>query len=487
MSARGAAVMIERLASRRERVVGARHSAPLEILVVDDDQATRLSLVYALADAGHHVTEAADGQEAEALGAERAFDVAILDVRLPKIDGLAVFRKLRQSSPTTAVILMTAFATVSDAVASLRSGAYDYVTKPFDPEEFTLRIIGHLAEHRALRQELEEARTLVASRDAGSPIVGSTPAMLKLIERIHMVAQTDAPALIVGETGTGKALVAHTVHARGPRKAAPFVAVNCSAFPEGLLEAELFGHSGGGPAPARAREGRFRAAEGGTLLLDEVSDLPLVAQAKLARVLESGLVQPLGEGPPVAVNVRVLACTTRDLRRLVAEGTFREDLYFRINVVDLELVPLRERRADLPLLLAHFLRRFYPGRVPPGITPRAWAALMAYGFPGNVREFAHAIERAVVLSHGSEIDLEHLPPEIAGRDGATTAAESAFRPLASALRAFEREHVEQAMRLASGARGRAAELLGISRKSLVEKLKAHGMLSATERRNDPPR
>jgi DNA-binding NtrC family response regulator len=224
-------MMVERLATKRSRESAPRHSVPLEILVVDDDQATRLSLSYALTDSGHRVTEAGDGEEALAIIAERAFDVAILDVRLPKVDGLTIFRRLRQRAPTTNVILMTAFATVPDAVASLRDGAYDYVTKPFDPEEFTLRIIGHIAEHRALKQELEEARKLVASREAGAPVIGHTPSMVQLIERINTVAQSEAPVLIAGESGTGKKLVAHTLHARGPRNNSPFVAVNCAAFP----------------------------------------------------------------------------------------------------------------------------------------------------------------------------------------------------------------------------------------------------------------
>jgi DNA-binding NtrC family response regulator len=454
---------------------------PLDILVVDDDQATRLSLSYALTDAGHRVTDACDGEEAIALVAERIFDVAILDVRLPKVDGLTIFRRLRQKSPSTSVILMTAFATVPDAVASLRDGAYDYVTKPFDPEEFSLRVIGHIAEHRALRQELEEARKLVASRDAGSPIIGHTPQMQQLIERINTVAQSDAPVLIRGESGTGKELVAHTIHARSPRKNQPFVAVNCAAFPETLIEAELFGHERGAFTGAvRKREGRFKAADGGTLLLDEVAEIPLPVQAKLLRVLEEGLIEPLGTNTAVPVNVRIVSATHRDLKELIAQGKFREDLYFRINVLDLNIPALRERRADLPLLMAHFLRRFYPGRVPPGIAPRAWAALMDYGFPGNVREFAHAIERAVVLAHGSEIDLEHLPSDITGTVKKESNPEDTFRPLGIMVKEFEKQYIVRALRLSGGSKSQAADLLGISRKNLWEKLKLHGISDVGE-------
>ena len=480
-------MMAERLSRPRTRATSQRHSVPLDILVVDDDQATRLSLTFALTDAGHKVTEACDGEEAIALVAERIFDVAILDVRLPKVDGLTIFRRLRQKSPSTSVILMTAFATVPDAVASLRDGAYDYVTKPFDPEEFSLRVIGHIAEHRALRQELEEARKLVASRDAGSPIIGHTPQMQQLIERINTVAQSDAPVLICGESGTGKELVAHTIHARSPRKNQAFVAVNCAAFPETLIEAELFGHERGAFTGAvRKREGRFKAADGGTLLLDEVAEIPLPVQAKLLRVLEEGVIEPLGTNNAVPVNVRIVSATHRDLKDLIAQGKFREDLYFRINVLDLNIPPLRDRRADLPLLMAHFLRRFYPGRVPPGIAPRAWAALMDYGFPGNVREFAHAIERAVVLAHGSEIDLEHLPSDIAGAGTETSRTEASFRPLGLMVKEFEKQYIVRALRLSGGSKGRAAELLGISRKNLWEKLKLHGISDGVESSDGRP-
>jgi len=479
-------MMAERASRPRTRQTSQRHSVPLDILVVDDDQATRLSLAYALTDAGHKVTEACDGEEAIALVAERIFDVAILDVRLPKVDGLTIFRRLRQRSPSTSVILMTAFATVPDAVGSLRDGAYDYVTKPFDPEEFSLRVIGHIAEHRALRQELEEARKMVASRDAGAPIIGHTPGMRQLIERISTVAQSDAPVLIRGESGTGKELVAHTLHARSPRKNAPFVAVNCAAFPEALIAAELFGHERGAFTGAvRAREGRFKLADGGTLLLDEVAELPLPVQAKLLRVLEDGVIEPLGTNVSVPVNVRAVSATHRDLKELIAQGKFREDLYLRINVLDLNIPPLRERRADMPLLVAHFLRRFYPGRVPPSIAPRAWAALMEYPFPGNVRELAHAVERSVVLSHGSEIDLEHLPADIAGSAAPSKPSDAGFRPLGVAMKEFEKQYLQRALRLATGGRAHVAELLGISRKYLLEKLKAHGIATEEDAEAQP--
>lgn len=469
-----AAMMIERLAKARPREAP-RHSVPLDILVVDDDQATRLSLAYALSDAGHHVSEASDGEEAIALASEHTFDVALLDVRLPKVDGLTIFRRLRMRAPTTAVILMTAFATIPDAVATLREGAYDYVTKPFDPEELTLRVIGHISEHVSLKRELEEARRVVASRDAGSPIVGHTPSMISLVERVNTVAQSDAPVLVSGESGTGKELVAHTLHARGPRKAAPFVTLDCAAFSESVIEAELFGEASSATS-RRGRMGRIQAADGGTLLLDEVAALSLPTQAKLLRVLEEGIIHPVDATEAVPVSARIVSSTQQDLKSLVTEGKFRDDLYLCLNVLDLHIPPLRERKADMPLLLAHFLRRFCPGRVPPGIGPRAWEALMEYPFPGNVRELAHAVERAVVLARGSEIDLDHLPADIARRRREPEAADEKIQPLTVAAKSFEKKHIMDALQLAGGAHETAAELLGISVRSLRQKMERHGIV-----------
>ena len=472
-----AAMMIERLANGRPSASSTRHSVPLGILVVDDDEATRLSLVYALGDAGHNVTEAEDGEEAIAIASERTFDVAILDVRLPKIDGLTVFRRLRHLAPTTTVILMTSFATVSDAVATLREGAYDYVTKPFDPEELTLRVIGHISEHVALKRELEEARRVMASREAGSPIVGSTPGMVRLVERVNTVAQSDAPVLICGENGSGKELVAHTIHARGPRKLAPFVPIDCAAFPENVVDAELFGDDTT-PTMNRRRGGRLRAADGGTLYLGDVASLPLPTQAKLLRVLEDGVCLPVGGADPVPVNVRIVCSTGADLKSLVMDGKFRDDLYFRINVLDLHVPSLRDRRGDMPLLLAHFLRRFCPGRVPPGIASRAWEALLGYDFPGNVRELAHAVERAVVLARGGEIDMQHLPDDIAGTPMSED-AQPPLEPLSVAAKHFERQHVTRALALSADDHEKAASLLGIAVKTLRQKIERHAIGAET--------
>ncbi len=447
----------------------------LEILIVDDDDTTRMSVGYALTDAGHRVTEAADGAEAVARIEERVFDVALCDIRLPKVDGLTLFRRIRQQAPATAVILMTAYAAIPDAVAALREGAYDYVTKPFDAEEFTLRVIGRIAERRALRQELEQARAELAGRDVGATIIGHSPQITRILERIDTIAQSDAPALITGESGTGKELVARTLHAKSHRRTRPFVAVHCGAFPDLLLDVELFGQERPPLAGVRRREGRIEAARGGTLFLDEVADIPLPIQAKLLRVLREEKLERPGEGG--LLDVRVISSTTHDLHERVLTGKFREDLLFRLNVLDISISPLRERRSDLPLLLQYFLSRLTPaGKVPPGISPRAWNVLTEYSYPGNVREFSQAVERALVMSRGSEIDLEHLPPEIAeGRSRLSPVPVEPVRPLAIAMKEFERQHLLRALAASAGRRSTAAEMLGISRKNLWEKLRQHGI------------
>jgi DNA-binding NtrC family response regulator len=467
---------------RRERTLG--ETRPLEVLVVDDEEGIRVWLEEVLREAGHRVTSAADGAEALALALARTFDVIVTDIRLPRMDGMSLFRRIRQDSPMCEVILMTAYATVSDAISALREGAYEYLIKPLNSEELLVHLM-RISERRALRQELDEARAQLAGRAMGPPaIIGRSALMVHLAERISTIAQSDAPVLIVGESGTGKELVARTLHVRSSRRQGPFVAVNCAAFPETLLEAELFGHERGAFTGAvKKRDGRFRAASGGTLLLDEVAEMPASAQAKLLRVLQEGVVEPLGTNTPVRVDVRLISATHRNLKERIAAGLFREDLYYRLNVLDVAIPPLRERRADLPLLLEYFLRRFTPkGQTPVSISPRAWAAFSSYPFPGNVREFAHAIEHAVVLARGHEIEVQHLPADIVaygacdpGSGGSRSETAAELSPLAVALKEFEREYLLRALRRTGGKRLRAAQLLGISRKSLWDKLRAHGI------------
>jgi DNA-binding NtrC family response regulator len=447
----------------------------VDILVVDDDPGIRMAVATPLLEAGHQVAEATDGVEAIRLVAAQVFDVAVCDVRLPKIDGLTLFRRIHRDSPRTAVILMTAYANISEAVAALKEGAYDYVTKPFDTERLTSGLIARIAEQRTLERELADARAQLMGLGTAA-IVGRSPTMVRLQELIETVAQSDAPVLLTGESGTGKELIARTLHQSSPRRDKPFVVVNCAALPETLLEAELFGHERGAFTGAiKRREGRFKRAHGGTLLLDEVAEISLSAQTKLLRVLQEGTIEPVGSNNTIHVDVRVISATHRNLKERIADGRFREDLYYRLNVLDLAVPPLRERLGDLPILFQYFLRRFTPsGRTPPAITRRAWSMLAKYAYPGNVRELAHAVERAVVLARGGEIDLPHLPADITG-PVAPACAGGDLQPLHHALKDFERAYLLQALALADGRRTRAAELLGISRKNLWEKLRAHGI------------
>ncbi len=448
----------------------------LSILLADDEPLIRMTVSDALRARGHFVLAVSDGAKAVAATENRVFDLVITDIRLPKLDGLAVMHEVLERTPSTVVVLITAYGSISDAVTAIKEGAYDYITKPFEMQELLLRV-DRISERRDMRAELDAARAALAARSSGELLVGRTPIMLRLQERIDAIADSHTPVLVVGESGTGKELVARTIHDRSPRKNKPFVAINCAAFPETLIEAELFGHERGAFTGAIGkREGRFQIADGGTLLLDELGELPIQAQAKLLRVLQDGSFQPIGSNTTVRVDVRLISTTNRDLKAEVANGRFREDLYYRINVVDVVLPPLRERRGDIAILSEHFLRRFHsrPGE-PPSIAPAARAALSRHDFPGNIRELMHAIEHALVFSRGREIGLQDLPTAI-GRGGQTDTADGAKpRPLSVALAEFEREYLLATLEATDGARGRTAEILGISRKNLWEKLRQHGI------------
>jgi len=477
----------------------------VDILLIDDESDVRQPLREVLTDAGHVVTEANDGKKASALLRETAFDVILSDVRLPGVDGLTLLRCARRDAPLTDFILMTAFADVGQAVAALKEGASDYLIKPFDVDEL-LHHIGRIASTRSMRRELVEARRALLLRAPTNRLVGQSDQMLKLKSRIETIAPSEAATLIMGESGTGKELVARLLHDRSLRCGKPFVAVNCAAFPETLIEAELFGFERGAFTGAvKKREGRFRAADGGTLFLDEIAELPPSAQAKLLRVLQDGTVEPLGTDVPVKVDVRVISATHRNLRAHVEQRLFREDLFYRINVLDLSLPPLREREGDLAMLIQFFLDGFprvdgAGQRVLPVLSSDAYAALSAYRFPGNVRELAHAIEHAVVLAGGAEITLDHLPAVIAvaapasirvpsvreATNGATNAATNAATPaavgpLVAAAREFEKGHLRRAVAATGGKRVKAAEMLGISRKSLWEKLRMYDLEEAVRK------
>ncbi len=454
---------------------------PLSILLVDDEAPIRVLLAEALRAKAHQVAIAADGAQAMALLSASTYDLLITDVKLPKVDGMTLLHSLRERSPGTDAVVMTAYANIVDAVAAMRDKAADYIAKPFEISHL-LRLVESIAQRR------QEQRDGDAGADAFSDvdeIVGQSPGIARLRSEIGVIALSEAPVLISGESGTGKDLVARAIHRRSHRRGGPFIAVNCAAFPEPLLEAELFGHVRGAFTGAvRDRIGRFQAADQGTLFLDEIGEMPTASQAKLLRALQDGSVEPLGSNTTVRVDVRVISATNADLAEQIGRGRFRADLYYRIKVFDLAIPPLRERRGDVPMLIQHFLRRQQYLRKPgegaasrPKVTPRAWAALVQHDFPGNVRELEHALEHARVMAAGAEIDLEHLPVEIRGSMMPRPERPSGFLPLSVATREFEREYLLRALSSVGGNKSRAAQLLNISRTNLWEKMRSLGLSS----------
>jgi DNA-binding NtrC family response regulator len=470
----------------------------LAILLVEDEPEIAEPIAEALRREGHHLTVVSHGDRALKRLDEEVYDLLVCDIRLPGADGLSIFRRVREAQPEAKVILMSAYGSVAEAVAAVKDHAVDYLAKPFAMSEL-LSAVHQVGEERRLTRSLAHARERVDTYEGEAIIIGETPAMMSLVARIRAVADSDAPVLITGETGTGKELVARALHAQSSRRSKPFVDVNCAAFQDTLLEAELFGHERGAFTGAdRRRDGRFRTADGGTLFLDEVGEMSPSAQAKMLRSLQDGSFQPLGSSTTIRVDVRTIAATNVDLRARIAESRFREDLFYRLKVFHLHVPALRERRADLPLLAEYFCRQLAVpadgapessgGRRTPVITPRAWAALSHYRFPGNVRELKHALRHALVLSNGGDIDLEHLPEEVRGRAGAevrglggvAVVGPASLQPLEAAQRQFEREYLLRALREADWNRTRVAQLLGISRKTLWQKLRRLGIEAGSD-------
>jgi DNA-binding NtrC family response regulator len=451
----------------------------VKLLLAEDDRIVRITVGDALEEAGYAVTPCADGTAAIQALEREPFDLVLTDVRLPGVDGIAIFRRARTVQPDAAVVLMTAFADADDAVAVMREGARDYLQKPFEMEELVLRM-GRVRDELEFRRRMEGG----ARAPASLAIRGDSAPMRRLADRVDAAAASDVAVLITGETGTGKDLCARTIHERGRRAGKPFVVVNCAAIPDTLFESELFGHEKGAFTGAdRRRAGRLETANGGTLFLDEVGELAPASQAKLLRAIETMTFEPVGSSRTVKVDVRILAATNRDLHAEIAKGTFRKDLFYRLNVIDIRTPPLRERSADVPLLVSTFLseiaRRL--GRPVPELDPAAVAALAGHDYPGNVRELVHALERAVALARGGVIRFEHLPEDMTAAvsgghaspsaAAASAATADALRPLGDVVHEFEQEYIRRALEKTGGHRGRAAALLGISRKSLWERLR----------------
>jgi two-component system response regulator HydG len=420
---------------------------------------------------------------AEALPAlDRApFDAIVTDLRMPGIDGIEGLKRFKAKVPEIPVILVTAFATVETAVEAMKAGAFDYLTKPFEPEELEI-VVARAVEHGRIRRENAQLRSALSGEFSIHGIVGKSQGMRDVVSILERIATSDVPILIEGESGTGKDLLARAAHAMSSRSAGPYVALNMSAIPENLAESELFGHEKGAFTGAdQARSGFFAEAEGGTLFLDEVGLLPPALQPKLLRVLQDGEYIPVGSRKPRKANVRVVAATNEDLQRSVKEGRFREDLWFRLRVVPLRLPPLRERREDVPRLVEHFVKKHALRLSRPPLRPDADAmrALLDHPWPGNIRELEHAIERGLLLARGDAITLADLPPELSqpAQEGAS-GAEGRYR---RARDAWEKKFLEDLLRDAGGSVGKAAELAGIHRSTLYEKLARYGLVEKDQK------
>jgi len=451
------------------------HIRPV-VLVVDDDTGLRESFRLILEDE-YDVLEAADGAQALDTLRTTQVDLVLLDIRLPDIDGIAVLEQIKAFDDHMEVILVTAVQTVRTAVAAMKLGAFDYVTKPFEEDDI-LPLVHRAIEKRALSREVVYLRSELARRLDFEELVGRTPQMQRLYQLIESVARTRVTVLILGESGTGKELIARAIHRQGATRDGPFVPVNVAAIADGLLESELFGHEKGAFTNALQKKlGKFELAHGGTLFLDEIVTLRIDLQAKILRVLQEREIERVGGTRRIKIDVRVLAATNADPKRAVQGGALREDLYYRLNVVQINAPPLRERREDIPLLVEHFLRKYsqeFHKRIV-GVAPAALEVFQAYSWPGNVRELQNIVERAVALVEGSTIDVKDLPLDLLLPDRGARAEGSDELPLKEAREQFERQLILQALERVQWNRTQAARLLGMHRNSLKAKLEAWGI------------
>ncbi|MCC6406295.1 MAG: sigma-54-dependent Fis family transcriptional regulator [Planctomycetes bacterium] len=450
------------------REVPAARRALASVLVVDDEFSVRDSLENWFKKDGYRCAAAPDALSALALLQESDWDVVLLDIKMPGMDGLELQRRIHQIDPEIVVIMITAFASVETAVQALKEGAFDYVTKPFDPDELS-HLVRRAVERRELKSENRELKKTVEALTLPSHIVGESPEMKRVLDLVRSVADTDATVLIRGESGTGKELVAQAIHANSRRRYFPIVPVNCGALSESLLESELFGHEKGAFTGAQyRRKGRLEMANGGTLVLDEIGTISPRTQVDLLRALETKEFTRLGGSTPIKVEFRVIAATNQNLEKLLEEGKFREDLYFRLNVFTIAMPPLRERRADIPLLAQHFLERYSKQMNRPyhDFEPAALDLLVRHAWPGNVRELANAVERALVVGK---------PPTVRAADLPLRSDDASGAPTGDSLEDVERAHVEKMLAKTQWNVTHAAELLQIDRVTLYNKIKKYGL------------
>jgi two-component system response regulator PilR (NtrC family) len=447
------------------------------ILVVDDEESLRDVLSIMLRREGYLVDTAADGGQAVARLRDHAYDLVISDIKMPRMTGLELLRHIKERTPETVVLMVTAFSTTEEAVEAMKQGAYDYITKPFRNEEIRL-IVKNALERRELRQENLALKEELGKRYSFEGLVGKSRPMQDVIALIRKVAPTPAKILITGESGTGKELVARAIHYQSERRDQPFVPINCGAIPENLLESELFGHEKGAFTGAiRQKPGLFETAAGGTLFLDEIGELPQLMQVKLLRVLQENEFRRVGGNAAVQADVRVIAATNRHLEEAVANGSFREDLYYRFNVIRIDLPALRQRREDIPLLIDWFWEHF-TGQKGVEVAEDAMRRLIDYHWPGNVRELGNAVERATILGHAGKITLDCLPPNLlAGAPGTLsplTEIPATGMDLDAYLGEIEKEILLKALARTNGVRKNAAELLGITFRSIRYRLAKFG-------------
>ncbi|MEW6746727.1 MAG: sigma-54 dependent transcriptional regulator [Planctomycetota bacterium] len=446
----------------------------LDILLAEDEGSIRLTLADDLRAAGYGVTAVEVGSEALRLVEERPFDIVITDIRLPEVDGHAILRRAKELRPATEVIVITGFGTIEAAVEMMRAGAYHFIVKPFLNEE----IVGHVA--RIARLRYLEASNAQLQEKLGrfkgfENIIGTSRPMQEVLRTVRTVAKSDATVLIEGESGTGKEVIARAIHLNSPRGERPFVALSCAALPESLIEAELFGHEKGAFTDARKeRRGRFEQAHGGTLFLDDIDDLALTVQVKLLRAIQEREIERVGGEETIPVDIRLVAAAKRNLEEFMLEGKFREDLFYRLSVVNLRLPPLRERCEDIPLLIQHFIKIHGAGRHYE-VKPQVLEALLEHPWPGNVRELENAVERSIALAgESAELRKEHLLRPSRDFRGATQIS-SRMKTLKETVEDAEKAHIRRVLRSTRGHRAQAAAILGISRKNLWEKLRDYSI------------
>ncbi len=441
------------------------------ILIVDDDLVHRTMLKKLLGGWGYEVFEADDGSVAIENVHKRPFDLILMDIRMLKVSGIEALEQIKIINPAIPIIIMTAYASVETAVDTLKKGAYDYLTKPLDFDELKIAI-NRATEHNRLKKENEYLKERLGQKFDSQNMIGRSPLMVKLLETVEQVAATEATVLITGESGTGKEMIANAIHYNSLRKSAPFIKINCAALAESLLESELFGHEKGAFTGAdKRREGKFQQADGGSIFLDEVSEMSAAMQVKLLRVLQERELTRVGGAEVIAVNVRVIAASNKDLKKEMEQKRFREDLFYRLNVVALNVPPLKDRKEDIPLLAKHFLQMFAEKNKKniKGFTPQLMEKLVKYNWPGNVRELMNAVERAVVLSRSEYLDADKLVMLMA--DSPTAAGIDQFNiPENVPLDEGEKRIILEAVNACGGNKSEAARRLGITRKTLRKKL-----------------